>query len=224
MKILLLNGSPHERGCTYTALSQMRDTFETEGAQADIFWIGRKSVYSCIDCGKCAGSGLCAFDDRVNDFLKIAGDYDGFIFGSPVHYAGAAGALTAFMGRAFFADVHGGKSRFYLKPAATVVSARRAGTTAAIDQLNKRLSWLILFQRIIRKIMGNVRNSMWKAATRASLTKKPIKRYCKNTGDGKQKDCGSMGNTPSPAVLSVENAGRIIPTDCVEKRSMRGCV
>lgn len=53
---------------------------------------------------------------------------------------------------------------------------------------------------------------------------KPIKRYCKNTGDGKQKDCGSMGNTPSPAVLSVENAGRIIPTDCVEKRSMRGCV
>lgn len=197
MKILLLNGSPHERGCTYTALSQMRDTFETEGAQADIFWIGRKPVYSCIDCGKCAGSGLCAFDDRVNDFLKIAGDYDGFIFGSPVHYAGAA---------------------------ATVVSARRAGTTAAIDRLNKRLSWLILFQRIIRKIMGNVRNSMWKAATRASLTKKPIKRYCKNTGDGKQKDCGSMGNTPSPAVLSVENAGRIIPTDCVEKRSMRGCV
>ena len=82
MKILLLNGSPHERGCTYTALSQMRDTFETEGAQADIFWIGRKPVYSCIDCGKCVGSGLCVFDDRVNDFLKIAGDYDGFIISS----------------------------------------------------------------------------------------------------------------------------------------------
>ena len=141
MEILLINGSPHENGCTYTALSQMKVAFETEGVQADIFWIGRKQVYSCIDCGKCAGIGLCVFEDRVNEFLKIAGDYDGFIFGSPVHYAGAAGALTSFMGRVFFADVHGKKSRFYLKPAATVVSARRAGTTAAIDQLNKYYLW-----------------------------------------------------------------------------------
>ena len=71
----------------------------------------------------------------------MAGDYDGFIFASPVHYAGATGALTSFMGRAFFADLHSGKNRFYLKPAAAVVSARRAGTTATLDQINKYFLW-----------------------------------------------------------------------------------
>lgn len=141
MKILLLNGSPHEKGCTYTALDVLRQTFEKEQAQADIFWIGNKPLQSCIDCGKCAEKGCCIFPDRVNDFLDIAGDYDGFIFGSPVHYAGATGALSAFMGRAFFADLHSGKNRFYLKPAAAVVSARRAGTTAALDQINKFFLW-----------------------------------------------------------------------------------
>lgn len=164
MKTLLLNGSPHEKGCTYTALFQMKDTFEREGVQADIFWIGCKPIYSCIDCGKCAGSGLCVFEDRVNDFLKIASNYDGFIFGSPVHYAGATGSLTAFLGRAFFADVHGEKSRFYLKPVATVVSARRAGTTAAIDQINKYYLWGIC--QLFRPVIG-----IW-------YMDRPRSRYC----------------------------------------------
>lgn len=141
MKVLLINGSPHETGCTYTALCELQKAFQTEGFTADIFWIGNKPVYSCIDCGKCSEKGCCAFRDRVNDFLEIAGDYDGFIFGSPVHYAGATGALTSFMGRAFFADIHSGKNRFYLKPAAAIVSARRAGTTATIDQINKYFLW-----------------------------------------------------------------------------------
>lgn len=141
MKILLINGSPHEKGCTYTALGELQKAFAAESAAADVFWIGNKPIYSCIDCGKCAEKGCCVFQDRVNDFLEIAGEYDGFIFGSPVHYAGATGALTSFMGRAFFADVHSGKNRFYLKPAAAIVSARRAGTTAAIDQLNKYFLW-----------------------------------------------------------------------------------
>lgn len=141
MKILMVNGSPHEKGCTYTALREIAGTFQREKIQADIFWIGSRPLYSCVDCGKCAEKGCCVFPDRVNDFLEVAGDYDGFIFASPVHYAGATGALTAFMGRAFFADLHSGKNRFYLKPAAAVVSARRAGTTAALDQINKFFLW-----------------------------------------------------------------------------------
>lgn len=141
MKVLLVNGSPHEKGCTFTALQELAATFQSEQIQADIFWIGNKPLYSCVGCGKCSQKGCCVFEDRVNDFLKIAGTYDGFIFGSPVHYAGATGALTAFMGRAFFADLHSGKNRFYLKPAAAVVSARRAGTTAALDQINKFFLW-----------------------------------------------------------------------------------
>ncbi|MEQ3170106.1 flavodoxin family protein [Dysosmobacter welbionis] len=141
MKVLLINGSPHEKGCTYTALQAMVNTFQDEKVQADVFWIENKPLYSCIDCGKCSQLSRCVFQDRVNEFLAIAGDYDGFIFASPVHYAGATGALTAFMGRAFFADLHSGKNRFYLKPVAAVVSARRAGTTAAIDQINKYFLW-----------------------------------------------------------------------------------
>lgn len=141
MKVLLLNGSPHEKGCTYTALCELQKEFTAEKITSDIFWIGNRPIYSCIDCGKCSAKGNCAFEDSVNAFLDIAGDYDGYIFGSPVHYAGATGGLTSFMGRAFFADVHSGKNRFYLKPAAAVVSARRAGTTASIDQINKYFLW-----------------------------------------------------------------------------------
>ena len=73
----------------------------------------------------------------MNDFLELAGDYDGFIFGTPVHWGGASGAITSFLDRAFYADLNGGGKRFYLKPAAAVISARRAGTTAAWDQMNK---------------------------------------------------------------------------------------
>lgn len=141
MKILLVNGSPHEKGCTCTALHEVQKVFEAGKITADIFWIGNKPLYSCIDCGSCGERGCCVFQDRVNDFLDIAGAYDGFIFGSPVHYAGATGAMTSFMGRAFFADLHSGKNRFYLKPAAAVVSARRAGTTATIDQINRYFLW-----------------------------------------------------------------------------------
>ena len=75
--------------------------------------------------------------DTVNDFLDLAGDYDGFVFGTPVHFAAAAGEITSFLDRAFYADLNGGANRFYLKPAAAVISARRAGTTATWDQINK---------------------------------------------------------------------------------------
>lgn len=137
MKVLLVNGSPHEKGCTYTALEEVAKTLHEEGIDTENFWVGTKPLAGCIACMTCAKTGQCVFHDRVNDFLAIAKDFDGFIFGSPVHYAAASGAITSFMDRVFYADLVGGKQSFYLKPAAAIISARRAGTTAAFDQLNK---------------------------------------------------------------------------------------
>lgn len=142
MNVLLVNGSPHEHGCTFTALSEVQATLEREGIGTQIFWIGVKPLAGCIGCLKCATLKKCIFNDRVNEFLDLAGGFDGFIFGSPVHWAAAGGAVTSFMDRAFYAGNHSGRDLFYLKPAAAVVSARRAGTTATFDQLNKYFTLL----------------------------------------------------------------------------------
>jgi multimeric flavodoxin WrbA len=138
MKVLLVNGSPHKDGCTYTALEEIADTLLSEGIESNIFQVGKKPISGCVACNTCSTkkNGHCGIRDKVNDFLEIAGEYDGYIFGSPVHYAAADGAITSFMDRAFRA-ASSGEGIFYLKPAAAVVSARRAGTTAALDQLNK---------------------------------------------------------------------------------------
>lgn len=137
MKVLLVNGSPHAKGCTFTALSEAAEALNHEGIDTEIFQVGTKPLAGCIACRGCAQTGHCVFDDKVNKFLEIAGNFDGFIFGSPVHFAAAAGAITSFMDRVFYTDLNGGRQLFYLKPAACVVSARRAGTTATYDQLNK---------------------------------------------------------------------------------------
>ena len=137
MKVLLVNGSPHEKGCTYTALEEIAKTLNVEGIDTEIFQIGTKPIAGCMACLKCKELKRCVFSDRVNEFLDIAKDADGFVFGSPVHYAAAGGAITSFMDRLFFADALSGRRSFYLKPAAAVVSARRAGTTATFDQINK---------------------------------------------------------------------------------------
>ena len=137
MKVLLVNGSPHEKGCTYTALMEVAGVLENEGIGAEVFWIGNKPLSGCIDCRTCLERKKCIFDDKVNEVLAVAQNMDGFIFGSPVHYAAASGAMTSFMDRLFFADLLSGRQSFALKPAAAVVSARRAGTTATFDQLNK---------------------------------------------------------------------------------------
>lgn len=137
MKVLLVNGSPNKEGCTYTALCEVSRSLNEHGIDTDIFWIGTKALSGCIACKKCRERDRCVFNDTVNEFLDIAGDYDGFVFGSPVHWGGASGAITSFMDRAFYADLNGGGDRFRLKPAAAVISARRAGTTATWDQMNK---------------------------------------------------------------------------------------
>ncbi|MBQ7241939.1 MAG: flavodoxin family protein [Firmicutes bacterium] len=138
MKVLLINGSPHKNGCTYTALSEVANALEKEGIETEIFWIGIKPIAGCIACGNCERNGKCVFDDVVNECREKAKDFNGFIFGSPVHYASAGGAITSFMDRLFFSDMYISNSdTFRLKPAACVVSARRSGTTATFDQLNK---------------------------------------------------------------------------------------
>ena len=110
MKVLLINGSPHREGCTYTALCEVSRALNDNGVDTDIFWIGNKALSGCIACKKCQGTGKCVFQDSVNEFLEIAGDYDGFVFGTPVHWAGATGAMTSFMDRVFYADLNGGGS------------------------------------------------------------------------------------------------------------------
>lgn len=137
MKVILVNGSPHANGCTYTALGEVARTLEEEGIASEVFQLGTQPLAGCIACKVCAKTRRCGFNDRVNDFLDIAKDADAFVFGSPVHYAAAGGAITSFMDRVFYADAQSGRQSFYLKPAAAVVSARRAGTTAALDQLQK---------------------------------------------------------------------------------------
>ena len=133
MKVLLVNGSPHAQGCTYTALREVAAALEKQGIETELFQVGTKPISGCLGCGACIKTGKCVIDDVVNEFVEKAKDADGFVFGSPVHYAGASGAITSFMDRAFY-----GKGAVYAnKPAAAVMSCRRGGATATLDQLNK---------------------------------------------------------------------------------------
>lgn len=130
----MINGSPHEKGCTNAALEYIAAELKAQGVESEIFWIGTSPVRGCVGCGCCKKSGKCVFDDDVLNALgEKAKEADGYIFGAPVHYASPAGAMVAVMDR-LFASV-GGKMQF--KPAASVVSARRAGTTSSYDVLNK---------------------------------------------------------------------------------------
>lgn len=138
MKVLLVNGSPHKEGCIYTALKEVEKELDSAGIITEIFWIENKPIGGCIACGNCSRNGKCAFDDKVNEFIEKAKEADGFVFGSPVHYAGVSGNMTAFLDRVFYSASCGGHANYFTyKPASTVISARRAGTTATYDQLNK---------------------------------------------------------------------------------------
>ncbi|APF25990.1 NADPH-dependent FMN reductase family protein [Clostridium sporogenes] len=135
MKVLLINGSPKVKGCTYTALCEVAKELEKENIETEIFHIGNKPIRGCIACGGCSrnDAGKCVFDDdTVNIALEKAKEADGFIFGSPVHYAAASGQITSFLDRFFYAG-----DSFQYKPGAAIVSCRRGGSTAAFDQLNK---------------------------------------------------------------------------------------
>lgn len=138
MRVLLVNGSPHRDGCVARALAEVAGALEGEGVAAETFWVGARPVGGCVDCLACERLGRCAFDDVVNEFRELARDADGFVFGAPVHYAHAAASLLGFMDRLFYSDGRAGTASVLAgKPAAAVASARRAGTTAALDDIAK---------------------------------------------------------------------------------------
>ena len=132
-KVLLINGSPHEFGRTYTALKEVADTLEKNGVETEFLYLGTKPVAGCIACGKCSQTGRCIFDDQVNRVLDKLAEYQGIVVGSPVYFAGPTGQICAFLDRLFYC----GGDRMKGKVAAAVVSCRRGGATAAFDRLNK---------------------------------------------------------------------------------------
>ena len=133
MKVLLINGSPNAKGCTYTALTEVASTLEAEGIETELIHVGHKDIRGCIGCRKCHTTGKCVFDDLVNETAPKFKESDGIVIGSPVYYASANGTLISFLDRLFYsADFD--KS---MKVGASVVSARRGGCTATFDELNK---------------------------------------------------------------------------------------
>jgi multimeric flavodoxin WrbA len=135
MKVLLINGSPKKEGCTYTALAEVAQELEKNGIDTEIFHVGNKPIIGCTGCGFCAktGSHQCVYtEDTVNEAILKAKEADGVIFGSPVHYASASGAITSFLDRLFYAGYP-----MAHKPGAAVASCRRGGATATLDQINK---------------------------------------------------------------------------------------
>ena len=133
MKVLLVNGSYHEKGCTYTGLAEVAKALNANGVETEIYWLGQNQVSGCKGCWACKKIKKCVIDDGMNEFVEKAAEFDGYVFGSPVYYASAAGALVSFMDRVFYS---GGKHLAY-KPAAAVVSCRRAGASTTFDVINK---------------------------------------------------------------------------------------
>ena len=134
MKALLINGSPHAKGCTYTALSELKHTLEAEGIETELIHVGNQDVRGCIACGQCRKLGKCVFDDVVNEVASKLAEADAFVIGAPVYYSSPAGGAISFMDRLFFSTFNIDKT---MKVGAAVVTCRRGGNTASFDVLNK---------------------------------------------------------------------------------------
>ena len=139
MKVLMLNGSFNPDGLTSAGLEIMAKTFAEEGVETEIVTVGGKPIADCIACGKCAGLKRCVFaNDAVNDFAEKAKTSDGFVFGSPVYYAHPSGRIQSFLDRLFFSTMNADRyASLRHKPCASIVVARRAGTSASFDVMNK---------------------------------------------------------------------------------------
>ncbi len=133
MNVLLINGSPHKDGCTFTALNAVAQTLNKEGIDTEIIHVGNKDIRGCISCRRCAQTGKCVFDDLVNETAPKFAVCNGIVIGSPVYYASANGTLISFLDRLFFSTSFDKT----MKVGASVVSCRRAGNTATFDELNK---------------------------------------------------------------------------------------
>lgn len=137
MKALLINGSPRAKGCTYTALTELKNSLEAEGIEVELIHVGHMDIHGCIACRKCAQTGKCVFDDIVNEIAPKLNEADAFVIGAPVYYSSPAGGAIAFMDRLFFST---GKVDKTMKVGAAVVTCRRGGNTASYDVLNKYFS------------------------------------------------------------------------------------
>lgn len=137
MKALLINGSPHAKGCTYTALSELKHTLEAESIETELIHVGNQDVRGCIACGQCRKLGKCVFDDVVNEVASKLAEADAFVIGAPVYYSSPAGGAISFMDRLFFSTFNVDKT---MKVGAAVVTCRRGGNTASFDVLNKYFS------------------------------------------------------------------------------------
>ena len=133
MKALLINGSPNEKGCTYTALTEVERTLNKNDIETELLWLGNAPVANCVDCGFCRQQGRCVHDDAVNRVIDELDSISALVVGSPVYYASASGQLCSFMDRLF----HSCGRRMAGKLGASVVSCRRGGASAAFDRLNK---------------------------------------------------------------------------------------
>ncbi|MBQ3862712.1 MAG: flavodoxin family protein, partial [Schwartzia sp.] len=131
-KILLINGSPNEKGCTFTALKEVADKLGELNVESEILWLGKKPMQDCIACYKCQETGKCVFNDLVNETIARWDEFDGMVVGSPVYYGGPNGRLTSFLDRFMFSA----SGRFAGKIAAAVVSCRRGGASVAFTRLN----------------------------------------------------------------------------------------
>ena len=152
MKVLLVNGSPRQHGCTYTALREAADALERNGIETEIFWVG-KDVPGCTACGGCK-SGKCVIDDGVNRVIEKIDTYDGFIFGTPVYYGGPSGQILSFMNRLFYAAA----PKMAGKPVSSVVSCRRGGASAAYQQMNMHFmmtNMVVITSQYWNQVHGN---------------------------------------------------------------------
>lgn len=133
MKVILINGSPNAKGCTYTALEEVSKTLKSEGIETEIIHVGHKDIRGCIGCRQCKTKGKCVFNDIVNDIAPKFKECDGIVIGSPVYFASANGTLVSFTDRLFY-SMTADKT---MKVGAAVVSCRRGGNSATFDELNK---------------------------------------------------------------------------------------
>ena len=133
MKVLLINGSPKADGNTAFALSQMAEVFADQNIETEIIHVGRQLIFGCLGCGACYKLGKCVIDDIVNETAEKLAHADGMVIGSPVYYASPNGTLISFLDRLFYSN----RADLRMKVGASIVCARRGGTTAAMDVLNK---------------------------------------------------------------------------------------
>ena len=154
MKVLLVNGSPRQHGCTYTALTETANALNERGIETEIVWVGNKEVAGCTACGGCRKTGKCVFDDLVNEISAKLDKYDGFVFGTPVYYGGPSGQILSVMNRLFYSSA----SKMAGKPVSAVVSCRRGGASAAFQQMNMHFmmtNMIVITSQYWNQVHGN---------------------------------------------------------------------